>query len=89
MPGVPACFSIADGGNGICHCHHVTELIGTTSGLGARIAALELARGRAPLIGSADRAQPDAHRGGAPAPHMAGHVEPPDTYMWGLGGPLH
>ena len=52
--GPPTAFSVAQGGNGVCHCHHVTELIGTSAGLGARIATLELARGRAPLIGSAD-----------------------------------
>ena len=86
--GAPTAFAIASGGNGICHCHHVTELIGTVAGHGARITALELARGRAPLIGSADRAQPDAHPGGVPTPHMTGHVESPDTYMWSLDGPL-
>ena len=86
--GAPTAFAVASGGHGICHCHHVTELIGTVAGHGARITALELVRGRAPLIGSAGRAQPDAHPGGAPTPHMTGPVESPDTYMWSLDGPL-
>jgi hypothetical protein len=38
----------------------VTELIGTAAGHGARLAVLEAARGRAPLIGSADRPTSDA-----------------------------
>ncbi len=52
---MPDCFSTANGGNGSCHCSHVTEVIGIQAGHGARLAVLEAARGRMPLIGSADR----------------------------------
>ena len=86
MPGgdVPSCFSIAGGGNGTCHCGHVTELIGNQAGHAARLTLLETARGRAPLIGSADRASEGVSGGFAPPTDEAKRAETP----WTHDGPL-
>ena len=87
IPGgdAPACFSIASGGNGTCHCSHVTELMGNHAGHAARLTALEAARGRAPLIGSADRAFTGGVTGGiAPPSEEAKRAEAP----WAHDEPL-
>ena len=73
----------------MCHCHHVTELMGTMAGMGARVTTLEAASGRAPLIGSADGTTPHGVPGGfAPPAVGAMHVEAPGVYMWSPDTPL-
>ena len=85
---MPGCFNVTSGGNGVCHCSHVTELMGNHAGHAARLTLLEAARGRAPLIGSADRPTPDTFGGVsggfAPPTEEARRAETP----WTHAGPL-
>ena len=89
---LPLAFLAENGGNGMCHCRHVTDLMGAMPALGTRVAALEAARGRAPFIGSADRATPDAFHGVsggfAPPTDEAWRAETLDSFMWSQDGPL-